>query len=194
MTSILFATTNFAKKKLYTPIFAEYGLMCLTLPDVGLESASPAEMGSTLAENALLKARAVHSVRWPLVFSNDAGLEIDALNGEPGLKTRRWNGHFPPDVDDQTWLNYLLQRLDGVPLEKRSARFVSAWVLITPDGQEHIHHAIPPAFRIATNPIRPMIPGSPMSAVRLGPADDAQHRSRLLAQEMRRWGILETFT
>lgn len=192
MKAILFATASYAKKKLFTPIFAEYGLTCITLPDIGLAHASPSETGATPAENALLKARTFHSARWPLVFGDDTGLEVDALNGEPGLKARRWNGRFDSDVDDETCLAYLLKRLDGVPLEKRTARFVAALVLIDPNGHEHIHHIVAP-FQIALHPLCPITPGSPISAVRMGPDDDIAHRSQQLAQEMERWGVLARY-
>ena len=99
MDTILFATNNSAKKGLYSPVFAEYGFKCLSLPDVGLSHCSPEETEATVIGNAMLKAQAVHSDTWSLVFSNDAGLRIDALGGEPGVQTRRWNGHFT----DQVW-------------------------------------------------------------------------------------------
>ena len=140
--TILFATGNPAKKKLMAPIFAEYGLTCLTLADVGLTESSPAETGTTPIENALIKARAFHSKTYPIVFGADTGLEIDALNGEPGLKARRWNDHFPDDVDDETWLAYLLKRLEGVPYHQRTACFTSAWALIDPHGNEHTYELV----------------------------------------------------
>lgn len=188
--TLLFATRNPYKKQLYVPIFAARDIRCLTLEDVGLGDREVVERGSTPEENALAKARAFHSKEWPLVFADDAGLEIDALNGEPGLQTRRWNGRFPDDVDDGTWLAYLLQRLDGVPLAKRTARFVAAWALIAPDAREHlrrIHHE----FTIAERPLRPMYPGSPIAAVELHDQDHTGRRRTWLAAEWDRWRVLE---
>lgn len=148
------------------------------------------ETGKTVVENALAKARTHHCATHPWVFGDDAGLEIDALNGEPGLQTRRWNGVFPDDVDDQTWLSYLLERMKDIPPGKRGAAFVSGWALITPDGCEYVHEARFP-FQIATRPIRPISPGSPITAVRLGPEDDVKHRQDAILKEWKRWGILE---
>ena len=187
--TILFATNNFAKKGLVIPVFAEYGFDCVSLPDVGLGDCSPEETGETVVENAVLKAQAVHSDGWPLVFSNDAGLAIDALDGEPGVQTRRWNGHFPDTVDDETWLAYLLKRLQGVPLPQRTARFISAWVFIDPTGEIHTHQTTTP-FQIALKPLRPIVPGAPTSAVRIDPTGDFEKHSQEIAKHIRRWGIL----
>lgn len=189
--TILFATANPGKKQLFTPIFARYGLRCVTLTEAGLTDHRPAETGRTPEENALLKARPFHSSRWPLVFADDAGLEIDALNGEPGLQTRRWGGRFPDDVDDETWLRYLLARLEGIPPEKRTARFVSAWAIIDPAGDEHVRRIVT-EFCIASRPLRPITPGFPLSAVRIGLQEAVEARSDQLAREWERWRVLET--
>jgi len=191
--SILFATRNPYKKQLFAPIFATHGIRCLTLLDVGREGREIDERGSTPEENALLKARAFHGREWPLVFGDDAGLEIDALNGEPGIQARRWNGHFTDDVDDETWLAYLLDRLKGIPLAQRTARYVAAWALIVPDGREHVRR-VRHEFVIAERPLRPILPGSPMSAVALYPHDHTAPSRAWLAAEWERWGILEQIT
>lgn len=185
--TLLFATRNAFKKEIFGPIFKAHGIQFVTLVDAGLES-DVAEIGSTPEENALLKARAFHSPEWPLVFGDDAGLEIDALDGEPGLKARRWNGRFPDDVDDKTWMAYLLQRMEGVPPERRTARYVAAWAIITPDGREHVRRYYRP-FTFADRPQRPIPAGAPMSALEIRP--DGQLPAReLVAAEWARWGIL----
>lgn len=190
MPIILFATRNHFKARLFEVSFRAYGFGMTTLHTIPERNEPLIESGKTAVENALAKARLYHSATHPWVFGDDAGLEIDALNGEPGLQTRRWNGIFPDDVDDQTWLNYMLERMRGVPLEKRTAAFVSGWALITPDGCEYIHEVRSP-FQIATRPIRPISPGSPISAVRISPEDDLKHRQAVIQEEWKRWGILE---
>ena len=162
-----------------------------TLQDLSMADELLEETGTTAVENALAKARYYHSPAHPWVFGDDAGLEIDGLNGEPGLQARRWNGNFPDDVDDQTWLDYLLHRMKDIPPEKRTACFVSGWALITPDGKEYVHEVRSP-FQIAAEPIRPISSGSPISAVRISPEDDLKHRQDQIQQEWKRWGILET--
>jgi hypothetical protein len=77
-----------------------------------------------------------------------------------------------------------------VPPEQRRARFISGWVLITPSGQEHTYTTEWP-FEIATERIRPMHAGSPISAVRIGPEDDLARRQLEIANEFHRWGVLE---
>jgi len=190
MPVILFATRNHFKARLFEVSFRAYGFEMMTLDETSILSEPFIETGKTAVENALAKTRAYHCESHPWVFGDDAGLEIDALNGEPGLQARRWNGLFPDDVDDRTWLNHLLDQLKDVPMEKRTAAFVSGWALITPDGSEYIHE-MRSKFKIATQPIRPISPGSPITAVRVGPPDDLNHRRSQILEEWRRWGILE---
>jgi len=184
------ATHNPWKARLFAPIFHDYGFALRTLIDAPQPRTAIAEDGSTPLENALIKARAYHSLDNPWTFGDDAGLEIEALNGEPGLQARRWGGRFPEDVDDQTWLDYLLERMRDVPAEKRMASFVSGWALIAPDGSEYIRQIRWP-FYIANQAVRPIAPGSPITAVRLGPPDDLAHRQAAIRAELHTWSILE---
>ena len=187
---ILLATTNAWKRQLFTPVFRAHGFEVITLDDLPFHSSPPPENGSTAIENALIKARYYHSPEHPWVFGDDAGLEIEALNGEPGVQTRRWNGVFSDDVDDQTWLDYLLDRMKAVPAGKRRAAFVAGWALLDPMGGAHTRQVCAP-FEIATHPIRPISPGSPITAVRLGPPDDLTRRQAEVREEWERWGVLE---
>jgi XTP/dITP diphosphohydrolase len=189
MPVILFATNNPWKGLQFRPVFEAYGFVMWTLNDLTSRIPLNPENGSSPLDNALAKARQLHSYAFPWVFADDAGLEIEALNGEPGLQARRWGGLFPDQVDDRTWLDYLLERMKDVPEGKRTARFSSGWVLIAPDGSEHTHTAYWP-FEIALQPIRPMQVGSPISSVRVGPPDDLRRRQVEIWQEWERWGIL----
>lgn len=190
MPKVLFATRNPWKGAQFRPAFNARGFEMLTLQDVPFNIQPLEETGQNPLENARLKARQVHSSEYPWAFGDDAGLEIDALHGEPGLQARRWGGVFKDNVDDQTWLDYLLERMKGVPVGQQTARFISAWVLIDPGGNEHPHTMYWP-FEIADRPIRAMQPGSPISAVRIGPEDDLKRRQIEICQEWQRWGILE---
>jgi inosine/xanthosine triphosphate pyrophosphatase family protein len=189
MPTLLFATRNLRKKELFGPVFEARGIRCVTLLDVGLQAREVDEVGATAEENALLKARAFHSPEWPLVLGDDAGLEIDALGGEPGLQARRWNGRFADDVADEVWRDYLLQRTQGVPLARRTARYVSAWAVITPDGREHVRRFVRP-FRFATRPQRPITPGAPMGSLEIY-VEGEPTPGEQIAAEWTRWGILE---
>ena len=190
MSCLLFATHNQWKTQLFRPVFERYGFEVLTLGDVSINDKPPDELAATAVDNALAKARYYHSDKYPWVFGDDAGLEIEALNGEPGLQARRWGGIFPDDVDDQTWLDYLLERMKDVPVGRRTARFVAGWALITPDGSEFTREVNAP-FEIAAQPMRDISPGSPITAIRIGPEDDLERRRNEIWAEWQRWGVLD---
>lgn len=189
MQQLLMATRNHTKYLIYEPIFRRYGFETITLKDIQTDGPPDTETGKTPAENALAKARRYHSRKYPWVFGTDAGLEIDALNGEPGLMARRWGGRFPDDVDDEMWLSYFLERMKGVPLELRTGSHVIARVLVAPDGSEHVQR-VRHSFRIATEQIRPIPPGAPLSAVKIGPENAIEARSEVIFQEIEQWGVL----
>lgn len=91
------------------------------------------ETGATFEENALIKARAVWRVTGETVIADDSGLEVDYLEGAPGVYSARYAGEGATDTDKN---NKLLAALSGVPADKRAARFVCAIALIFPDGRE----------------------------------------------------------
>jgi XTP/dITP diphosphohydrolase len=93
------------------------------------------ETGSTFADNALLKARAIAAHTGLPAVSDDSGLTVNALNGMPGILSARWSGKHG---DDQANLDLVLAQLADVPDERRGAAFVCAAVLVTPDGREHV--------------------------------------------------------
>lgn len=87
------------------------------------------EDGNTFAENALIKARFVADHTGELTLADDSGLEVDALNGEPGVYSARYG---QPGWSDRDRYLFLLERLQGVSLEERTARFRSALALVDP--------------------------------------------------------------
>jgi XTP/dITP diphosphohydrolase len=91
------------------------------------------ETGKTFVENAALKARAIYRATGCPTISDDSGLEVDYLNGEPGVYSARYGG---PNATDRDKCELILQKLSGVPKEKRTARFVSAIVLILNENDE----------------------------------------------------------
>lgn len=92
----------------------------------------PEETGATFADNALLKARAGAAASGIACLADDSGLEVDALGGEPGVRSARYAGSHG---DDEANLDLVLERMEGV-LDRR-ARFVCVAALVTPAGQEH---------------------------------------------------------
>jgi len=187
---ILIATHNAWKEQLFSPVFHAHRFETLSLVDLPVGGAPPQENGKTAIENALLKAYHYHSSDHPWVFGDDAGLEIDALDGAPGVQARRWGGVFSEDVDDQTWLDHLLERMKDIPAGKRTAAFVAGWALVDPDGNPHTHEVRAP-FEIAVQPIRSISPGSPITAVRLGPTNDLSRRQEEIRAAWEKWGVLE---
>ena len=108
------------------------------LSDIPFEIVSPAalgltvrveETGSTFAENAILKAIAYAEAAGELALADDSGLEVDALNGEPGVYSNRWAGEGVTPAERNRLLN---ERLAGVPDERRTARFRCAIAIAGP--------------------------------------------------------------
>jgi XTP/dITP diphosphohydrolase len=94
-----------------------------------------AETGSTFAENALLKARAVAAHTGLPAVADDSGLCVDALNGMPGVLSARWSGRHG---DDEANLRLLLAQLADVPAGRRAAHFACAAALVLPSGAEEV--------------------------------------------------------
>ena len=93
------------------------------------EAPEVVEDGATFAANALLKAKAIAAHTGELTLADDSGLEVDALNGEPGVFSARYG---QPGWNDRQRYEYLLSRLNGVSVENRSARFRCAVALYDP--------------------------------------------------------------
>ena len=129
---IVFATGNAGKIKEIRMIMEDTGLEVVSMKDAGIK-ADIEENGKTYEENALIKARAVAAFTKDIVMADDSGLEIDALNKEPGIYSARYLGEDTPySIKNAN----LIQRLEGVPEEKRTARFVCAIAAVLPDGRE----------------------------------------------------------
>ncbi|MBC8333163.1 MAG: hypothetical protein H8E28_14380 [Anaerolineae bacterium] len=190
MTTILFATQNQWKNQLFRPIFQNYGFELIGLRDAGIERERPIENGTTVAENALIKARHYCSDSFPWVFADDMGVAVDALDGEPGVQARRWGGLFPDDVENQIWLDYLLARLEGIPPKRRAATFLDGWALVSLGGGAFTREISSP-FEIAEQPIRPAPPGSPIVAVAIGFPDTPQEIFSQAKAHFDDWGIFD---
>ncbi len=131
---IIFATGNQDKLQEIRQILGDFCRSIVSMKDAGVSS-DIREDGSTFEENALIKARAVWNETGHLVLADDSGLEIDALNGEPGVYSARYLGE---DTSYHVKNNRLIERLAGVPEEKRTARFVCAVAAVFPDGSERV--------------------------------------------------------
>ncbi len=113
-------------------IMADTGMEVISMKEAGI-NVDIEENGSTYEENALIKARAVAACTDDIVMADDSGLEVDALNKEPGVLSARYLGEDTPYSIKNA---EIIRRLSGVPDEKRSARFVCAIATVLPDGRE----------------------------------------------------------
>ncbi len=132
MKKIIFATGNQDKLREIREILADTGIAVESMKEAGID-VEIIEDGSTFAENAAIKARAVCKASGEIAIADDSGLVVDAMNGEPGIYSARWMGE---DTSYRVKNAEILKRLEGVPDEKRSARFVCAMVCVFPDGRE----------------------------------------------------------
>ena len=132
---IIFATGNEGKMQEIRSIMADLGISVVSMKEAGI-SVEIDENGTTFEENAVIKARAVAAAAEPgsIVLADDSGLEIDALNREPGVYSARYMGEDTPYSEKNA---DLIHRLNGVPWERRTARFVCAIAAVLPDGSEH---------------------------------------------------------
>lgn len=129
---MIFATGNENKMKEIREILGALPLEILSMKEAGV-SADIVEDGKTFEENALIKARAICKLAGEMVLADDSGLEIDYLNKEPGIYSARYMGE---DTSYHLKNKSLIDRLEGVPDEKRTARFVCAIAAVFPDGKE----------------------------------------------------------
>lgn len=141
MEKIIFATGNEHKMIEIKMILEDLGMEILSQKEAGI-MADVVEDGTTFEENALIKATEIAKVaagmleyKNAVILADDSGLEIDYLNKEPGIYSARYMGEDTSyDIKNQT----LIDRLDGVPDEKRTARFVCAIAAVFPDGSSEV--------------------------------------------------------
>ena len=131
---LLLATGNQGKARELARLLRSAPWELVSLRDAGVDFEVD-EVGETLEENAALKAQtyARHSGLWAL--ADDSGLEVEALGGAPGVRSRRFAGEGASDAD---LVREILRRLDGTPWERRGARFRSVIAVASPHGETHL--------------------------------------------------------
>lgn len=132
MQRLLIATTNPAKLAEYRLLLRCIELDLVSLAQVGITDV-PEESGATFEENALIKARFYFEHARTATLADDGGLEIDALGGEPGVRSHRWLNSGGDD-SDQALVDEVIRRMKDVPVGRRSARLRAATALIYDDG------------------------------------------------------------
>jgi XTP/dITP diphosphohydrolase len=128
---LLIATHNRGKLIEYQELLADLPYELVTLDEVGIREDVP-ETGTTFAENARLKAMVYARQSNLLTLADDSGLEVDALGGEPGVRSKRYSGEDANDADRN---KFLLNKLRELPRGKRSARFRCVIVIASPRGE-----------------------------------------------------------
>ena len=138
--TILFATKNPGKYAEFVAAFHKFSpqTSIISLADLDYQIPDCIETGTTFEQNALLKARHTrHYLRGNdknlIIIADDSGMEIEALNGEPGVFTRRWNGH---EMSDQEIVDYCLEKLEGKT--NRRAQYTTCLVINFPNGREEV--------------------------------------------------------
>jgi XTP/dITP diphosphohydrolase len=132
---IIFATGNENKMKEIRMILADLGMPILSMKEAGID-VDVVEDGTTFEENALIKATEIAKMTENcIVLADDSGLEIDYLNGEPGIYSARYLGE---DTSYDIKNSIILERLAGVPDAERTARFVCAVAAAFPDGTTEV--------------------------------------------------------
>ena len=133
MEIIIAASQNKGKIRELEAITKEFGMKVISRDEAGVDDIEVIEDGVTFEENSLKKAREIMALCGKITIADDSGIEVDALDGAPGVISAMYAGD---ECDDQKNRDKLLKELTGVPPEKRTARFVSVISMAYPDGKE----------------------------------------------------------
>ncbi|MCL4359778.1 non-canonical purine NTP pyrophosphatase [Patescibacteria group bacterium] len=163
MKQLLIATTNPGKLAEIKEFLSDMPIELMSLDDKNIID-RPEETGKTFEENAVLKAKFYADKSGLPTIADDGGFEIDALGGEPGVKSHRWI-HGDREDEDEELIAYTMERLKGVPLQNRGAKLRVVIAFSTPGGKMHTAEAsvcgiiplTPSAARIAGYPYRSLL-------------------------------------
>jgi XTP/dITP diphosphohydrolase len=133
MQKLLIATHNPGKLREYRALLASLALDVVNLDTIGITN-DVEETGTTFAENAILKARTYSGLSGLLTWSDDSGLEVDALEGRPGVYSARYGG---PGLSERDRYLLILDELRAHPRQKWTARFRCVVALVFPNGELH---------------------------------------------------------
>lgn len=134
MKRIIFATSNEGKMKEIRAILEDLEVEVVSLKEAGIK-ADIDENGTTFEENALIKAETISKLTNEIVMADDSGLEVDYLDKAPGVYSARYMGEDTSyDIKNKS----IIDKLEGIPEEQRTARFVCAIACAFPDGTSEI--------------------------------------------------------
>jgi len=132
---VIAATHNKGKMVEIFDIVKDFGIELVSWDDAGLGDLEIEENGTTCEENSFIKADIICKLKNMAAIADDTGLFVDALNGEPGIHAARYAGE---DGNNEANRKLLLKNLEGVPFEKRTAKFVTVLTLLYPDGTKYV--------------------------------------------------------
>ena len=132
MKRIIAATKNRHKIKEIEAITSQFGMNIISWDDAGVPDVEIPEDGDTFEENSYKKAYGIMELSGEITVADDSGLEVDYLDGAPGIYSARFAGEGATDDKNN---EKLLQLMKDVPFEQRTARFVSVITMVFPDGK-----------------------------------------------------------
>ena len=138
---IIAATQNKHKISEIDAITSKLGMTIISRKDAGVPDFEIKEDGTTFEENSYIKAKAILDYTGEATIADDSGLEVDFLDGAPGVYSARFAG-VEGDGADKANNTKLLEKMKGVPENKRSARFVSVITLLYPDGDKIVARGV----------------------------------------------------
>ncbi len=139
MSKLLIATTNTGKLFEFQQFLADLPIQLISLSNLSINR-KPEETGKTFEENSILKAKFYQGLSGLATLADDGGFEIDALGGEPGIKSHRWVDPSRESSDEEL-IVYTMRRLEGIPLEKRGAQLRLVLALVLPNGRVYTAEA-----------------------------------------------------
>lgn len=182
---IIVASNNQGKIKEIQDILSDYKI--ISMKDLGIETEIE-ENGETFEENAFIKAKAIAKMTGRLCIADDSGLCMEAFNGFPGIKTARFLGENATQAERN---QYIVEKVQGLPKEKRKAKFVCTIALVTPEGEEksftgelegYITTEIKVEGGFGMDPIFELENGKTLSEIGTKAKDQISHRYKALVQ------------
>ena len=133
-TRLLIATRNHGKLRELSDLLGDVPFELVSLSDVGVD-VDVEETGHTFEDNAVLKAETYRDLSGMLTLADDSGLEVDALGGEPGVRSARYAG---PDATDADRIQLLLKNLESIPQASWTAQFTCVIVIASPEHETRL--------------------------------------------------------
>jgi len=183
MRKVLIATKNPGKLEEFRLCLADLPFQLTSLKEEGIDQ-DVEEDGATFADNALKKARFYHTLTGLPTLADDGGLELDFLNGEPGVHSRRWLGY---EMSDEELIATAIEKMKNAPADQLGCQFRTVVAFVSGEMEKTAEAVIRGVFRLPPHPKR--IPGYPFRSffffpeagkyfVELNEADHARYNHR----------------